>query len=59
MLREVLPYCWTLGFERVLVICAKSSEGSRRTILSNGGVYESAVHEPKEDIDLERYWIAL
>ena len=29
------------------------------TVVSNGGVYESTVHEPKGDRDLERYWIAL
>ena len=32
---------------------------SERTIRANGGVYESTVHEPNEDIDLERYWITL
>lgn len=48
-----------LGLERVLVICLTDNEGSRRTILRNGGVYECTVHEPEEDEDLERYWIAL
>lgn len=59
MLREALPYCRQLGLERVLITCIKGNEGSRRTILKNGGVYESTVHEPREDIDLERYWITL
>ena len=59
MLRLVLPFCKGLGLDRVLITCAVSNEGSRRTILSNGGVYESTVHEPEEDIDLERYWITL
>ena len=31
----------------------------RRTILRNGGVYESTVHEPERDRYLERYWIHL
>ena len=59
MLRMTLPYCKGLGLDRVLISCEVSNEGSRRTILSNGGVYESTVHEPDEDIDLERYWIDL
>ena len=32
---------------------------SRKTILNNGGVYESAVCEPDEKVELERYWITL
>ena len=59
MLRLALPYCKGLGLDRVLISCEVNNEGSRRTILSNGGVYESTVHEPEENIDLERYWITL
>ena len=59
MLRLVLAFCKGLGLGRVLVSCEVGNEGSRRTILSNGGVYESTVHEPEENIDLERYWITL
>ena len=59
MLRLALPYCKRLGLDRVLISCEPDNQGSRRTILSNGGVYESTVHEPEEDIDLERYWITL
>ena len=59
MLRLALPYCKGLGLDRVLISCEPHNEGSRRTILSNGGVYESTVHEPEENIDLERYWITL
>ena len=59
-LRLALGFCReTLGLDRVLITCEPDNEGSRRTILANGGVYESTVHEPGEDIDLERYWIAL
>ena len=59
MLRLALPYCKGIGLDRVLISCEPDNEGSRRTILSNGGVYESTVHEPGENIDLERYWIEL
>lgn len=58
-LRLVLPFCKEIGLDRVLISCEPDNPGSRRTILANGGVYESTVHEPDEDIDLERYWIAL
>ncbi len=59
MLALALPKCRELGIERVLISCVRGNEGSRRTILNNGGVYESTVHEPERDIWLERYWIDL
>ena len=59
MLKTALPKCRELGIDRVLITCIKGNEGSRRTILNNGGVYECTVHEPDEGIDLERYWIDL
>jgi len=40
-----------------LITCEPDNLASRRTILANGGVYEYTIHEPDEDIDLERYWI--
>ena len=59
-LRQTLIWCkQTLGLDRVLISCEPGNPGSRGTILANGGVYECTVHEPNEDIDLERYWIAL
>ena len=59
MLRLALPFCKSIGLDRVLIACEPGNPASRRTILANGGVYECTVHEPGEDIDLERYWIAL
>ena len=59
MLRLALPYCKSIGLDRVLIACEPGNPASRRTILANGGVYECTVHEPGEDIDLVRYWIAL
>ncbi len=59
MLSLLLPHCRELGLEKVMISCEVDNEGSRRTILSNGGVYDSTAHEPDEDIDLERYWITL
>ena len=57
MLRLVLPECKKLGIDRVLISCVKGNEGSRNTILKNGGVYESTVFEPGDGVHLERYWI--
>ena len=57
MLRAALPICGELGLNRVLISCLTDNEASRRTILRNGGVYESTVYEPQERIWLERYWI--
>lgn len=58
MLREALKFCREeLGLEKVLITCLTHNEGSRRTILSCGGVYEYTVHEPDNHEDLERYWV--
>ena len=59
MLKEALSVCKDLGIRKVLITCIKDNEGSRRTILNNGGMYESTVYEPDENVYLERYWIEL
>ena len=60
MLRLALEFCKeTLGLDKVLISCYDDNEASRRTILANGGVYESTVHEPDHDRTLERYWITI
>ena len=59
MLAEFLPICREKRLGRVLITCEVSNEGSRRTIIKNGGVYENTVFEPDEKVNLERYWIDL
>ena len=59
MLKLVLPECRKLGIDHVLVCCARGNEGSKKTILNNGGIYESTVYQKERDITLERYWIDL
>lgn len=59
MLAGVLPECRRLGIFDVLVTCLEDNEASRRTILKNGGVYESTVFEPESESRIERYWIHL
>ena len=57
MLKLVLPECRRLGIDRVLITCIQGNEGSRKTILNCGGIYESTVYEPENKHYLERYWI--
>ena len=57
MLKEALKYCKELGINKALVSCLSDNEGSRKTILANGGVYESTVKLPDSNECLERYWI--
>ena len=59
MLQAALPFCKTLGLDRVLITCYTENEASRRTILKNGGIYENTVRETDENKDIERYWITL
>lgn len=60
MLRAALPKCRELGLKKVLITCIKGNEGSRKTIVSNGGEYESTVYDSEMEMtDLERYWIKL
>ena len=59
MLKACLPYCRELGLQRVLISCVRGNEASARTILANGGVYESTVSCEAEGVELERYWIDL
>ena len=59
MLKEALIKCRELGIDKVLITCADNNEGSRKTILANGGIYESTVYEPEEKVSLERYWITV
>ena len=59
MLAQALPFCRQLGLSRVMIACQPGNEGSRRTILANGGVYARTVREPERCVDLEQYWIEL
>ncbi len=59
MLRMALPFCRELGLDKVLIACIDGNIGSEKTILANGGVYESTLHEPDKNVDLKRFWIML
>ena len=59
MLGQALTYCRSLGLKKVMIACFTENEGSRRTILANGGVYARTVFEPEDRELLEQYWITL
>ena len=59
MLKMALPFCREIGLDKVLISCIDGNIGSEKTILANGGVYESTVHEPNDNVDLKRFWITL
>lgn len=59
MLKMVLPFCREIGLEKVLITCIDGNIGSEKTILANGGKYESTVYEPDEKVYLKRHWIEL
>ncbi len=58
MLRQALIYAKTLGLMKVLVTCNNDNEASRRTILSNGGIFENEVVEECGQV-VQRYWVTL
>ena len=59
MLAMALDEAHKLGLERVMISCSVENEASRRTILANGGVFDSTVVEETDGELLERYWIEL
>lgn len=59
MLKMALPFCREIGIEKVLISCVDGNIGSEKTILANGGVYESTVYEPNGNKNLKRFWVEL
>ena len=59
MLSDCLKICKSFGLKKVLITCIQGNEGSRRTILANGGTYETTVFCERDGVFLERYWIHL
>lgn len=58
MLKMALPFCREIGLDKVLITCNDDNIGSEKTILANGGVYESTVTEPNGK-NLKRFWIQI
>lgn len=59
MLKKALVFCREIKIDKVLITCTDGNIGSEKTILANGGIYESTVHEPYENKERKRFWISL
>ncbi|MCE5344003.1 MAG: GNAT family N-acetyltransferase [Eubacteriales bacterium] len=59
MLSDCLAQCRACGLVKVLLSCRVNNEGSRRTILANGGELENIVYIQAELATFQRYWIKL
>jgi len=59
MLRLALPYCRTLGLDKVLITCDEGNEASAKVILKHEGVLEN-LFDPKDGSSKKkRFWIQL
>ena len=58
MIRLALLECKKLGIYKVLMVCDKDNVGSRKSIVSNGGVLEDEFVDEKGKVN-QRYWIEL
>jgi predicted acetyltransferase len=58
LLFHVLGLTKSMGLEKVLLVCDKGNIGSEKTILNNGGVFESEFVENDGNI-VKRFWISL
>ena len=59
MLAMALDEARALGLERVMISCSVENEASRRTILANGGVFDSTIFDEEDGETLERCRIEL
>ena len=58
MLKTALPFCKEINLDKVLITCNEDNIASEKTILANGGAYESTVIDPS-GCKLKRFWIDL
>lgn len=59
MLKMSLPICEEIGLTKLLLTCNESNLVSEKTILANGGIYESTIVEPGSNKVIKRFWISL
>lgn len=53
----ILQIAKSHGLEKVLITCADYNEGSRKTIISFGGIYEKSNYDESDNETMELYWI--
>ena len=54
-LRLLLQKAKEAGIHRVRIVCRDINEGSRRTIMANGGIYIDSIHGEESGLTVERY----
>lgn len=59
MFRQLLDLYRGMEYKEFLVTCNEDNEGSRKSILKNGGIFEDARYESIEQVNVERYWMKL
>lgn len=59
MLADCLDAARQEGMDRVLITCAQSNQGSRNTILANGGRLDDDARYQVRGRAVQRYWIDL
>lgn len=57
MLKQILQKCREHGLSKVMVTCDENNIASKKTIISNGGIFEKDVLVDGETT--KRYWISL
>ncbi|RXZ80073.1 GNAT family N-acetyltransferase [Paenibacillaceae bacterium] len=58
LLQESLQVAKSLGISRVLLVCNQENIGSEKTILKNGGVFDSEFQE-EDGRTVKRFWITV
>ncbi len=57
MLKQALVWCRNFGLNKVLITCKKENIASAKTILANGGVFESEAQNG--ELTMLRFWIEI
>lgn len=58
LLSQALHITKEMGLDKVLLVCDQGNVGSEKTILKNGGVFESEFTEDDGNI-VKRFWVTL
>lgn len=59
LLAKAKEFLASFGFDEIYVACLPENEGSRKTIIANGGKYVETVYLEDDKVYLERYCIKL
>ena len=59
ILRQGLEIARNFGFTKILAVCNEDNFPSEKVILKNGGVLENTRYDAEENVNVNRYWIAL